>query len=91
MPDEDMRVLTVLRALLMGLPIQVGPQTFQMDAGNRLCVQGRNETTGETVLIAVNFGTITLDEFIRWTRQISEDDATRIGLTTALNEGRRRE
>lgn len=91
MSEAEARVLAVLRALLMGLPIKVGLQTFQMDAAYRLCVQARNIDTDEVVLLPVNFGGLTLDQFITWAKEISEVDAVNINLNVVLKEGMRRE
>ena len=89
---DEWNAVLILKALLMAIPVHIGGRTYVLAEDNRLCVPGRNETTGEEVLLAVNFGDVTLQDFIGLATTATADEATAIAANIGLNElkGKRR-
>lgn len=83
---------TVLKALLMGLTINVGKENFVLDDEMHMCCErtSTNLTTKEKrqVWVRVNFGDTSLAEFIKWAAKIDESDMMAIYANIGLNTKR---
>lgn len=81
-----MNAALVLKALLCGIPVTIQGRTYCLSTDNRLCVPGRNETTQQDVLLAVNFGDVTIQDFIALADQATPDEIFHISANLALND-----
>lgn len=80
------KAVIVLRALLAGDTIKIGKYSFVMNIEYQLCVPAKNLTTGKDTLLAVDFGGLTLQDFIYLCESATEDEIIVIGANRALNE-----
>lgn len=80
------RPATILKALLMGMKIEVGKRIYQMDIDYRLC-EVRQREDGSDILLVVDFGDgVTLSAFVCWCALVTDDEMTIIGSNIVLNE-----
>lgn len=78
------KAVTILRALQMGIPCEIGNRTYCMDLDGELVCPAQNLTTGETVNLKVNFG-ITLSEFIYLCESANDYELRVIQANVGLN------
>lgn len=71
--------VTVLRILLQGGEIEKNNKKYCFDDKNNLCV--RRTLEGKDVFLKVNFGMLSLSEFIEWANGCSDES-----LITACGE-----
>ncbi|MBE7512413.1 MAG: hypothetical protein HS103_06315 [Anaerolineales bacterium] len=81
-----MNAVLVLKALLIGIPVKIQDCSYCLSTDYRLCVPGRNETTQQDVLLAVNFGNVTIQDFIALAEQATPDEILHISANLVLND-----
>lgn len=81
----------VLRALEVGIPVKLGAQVVQLSDAGDLCVPTVKMTFGpggKTEMVLVEYP-LTVGQFIRECRKLSQDDLFLLAANTALNEQHR--
>lgn len=82
----DNKPIFVLKQLLDGASVVVDDQEYLFDADNHLCLKVANTPNNKLVLLKVNFGDVSIAQFIEWANKISDDDLVIAAGNAVLNK-----